>query len=184
MVNAGQTIFETALDPASLVRENSSFPYYAVQVRCRYERVAQRWLELRGLGTFLPIYEARRQWSDRAVDIQRPLFPGYVFCSFDATRRLPVLSAPGVVGIVAAGKRPLPVDARELQAVRALASAGRDVQPCAPVPGEKVRIAAGPLKGIEGALLQLRGKNRLVVSISILNRSISAIVDGSDAVLV
>lgn len=95
---------------------------------------------------------------------------------------MPVLSTPGVVGIVAAGKQPLPVDPCELEAVRAMIVRGIDVQPCFATPGQKVRIATGPLKGMEGSLLQVRGKNRLVVRISILNRSISAIIDGSEAV--
>jgi len=116
------------------------------------------------------------------MEIDTPLFPGYVFCSMDLENRMPVLSTPGVVGIVAAGKQPLAVDPKELDAVRAMLLRGIDVQPCSAAPGQKVKIGAGPLKGIEGSLLQVRGKNRLVVRISILNRSISAIIEGSEMV--
>jgi transcription antitermination factor NusG len=157
-------------------------PQYALQVRYRYERQVEQSLRVRGFAPFLPVFKSRRRWSDRITEIETPLFPGYVFCSMDLGNRMPVLSTPGVVGIVAAGKQPLPVDPYELEAVRAMIVRGIDVQPCFATPGQKVRIGTGPLKGIEGSLLQVRGKNRLVVRISILNRSISAIIDGSEAV--
>lgn len=157
-------------------------PQYALQVRYRYERQVEQSLRVRGFVPFLPVFKVRRRWSDRTMEIETPLFPGYVFCSMDLGNRMPVLSTPGVVGIVAAGKQPLPVDPHELEAVRAMIVRGIDVQPCFATPGQKVRIGTGPLKGIEGFLLQARGKNRLVVRISILNRSISVIIDGSEAV--
>ena len=157
-------------------------PQYALQVRYRYERQVEQSLRVRGFAPFLPLFKSRRRWSDRTMEIETPLFPGYVFCSMDLGNRMPVLSTPGVVGIVAARKQPLPVDPYELEAVRAMIVRGIDVQPCFATPGQKVRIGTGPLKGIEGCLVQLRGKNRLVVRISILNRSISAIIDGSEAV--
>lgn len=155
-------------------------PHYAIQVRYQYERVVEESLKLRGLSPFLPLFKQRRKWSDRVMEVDTPLFPGYIFCPFDLKNRVPVLSSPGVVGIVGAGKRPLAVDCAELAAVRAMTLRGIDVQPCSAVPGQKIRIGSGPLKGLEGALLEVRGKHRLVVRISILNRSISAIIDGSE----
>lgn len=157
-------------------------PHYAIQVRYRYERVVERMLQLRGLSPFVPVYKKRQKWSDRIVEIEIPLFPGYVFCPLNLANRLPVLSAPGVISIVGAGKQPLPIDPSELEAVRAMVLRGTDVQPCRVSLGQRVRIASGPLKGIEGTLVQMRGKDRLVVSISLLNRSISATIDGAEAI--
>jgi transcription antitermination factor NusG len=170
-------------EPGNLSMQTySDLPHYALQVRYRYERNVEQSLRVRGFVPFLPLYKNRRRWSDRIMEIETPLFPGYVFCSMDLGNRLPVLSTPGVVGIVAAGKQPLPVNPDELESVRAMVLRGIDVQPCSAALGQKIRIGAGPLKGIEGSLLQVRGKNRFVVRISILNRSISAVVEGSEAV--
>jgi len=155
--------------------------WYAIQARCRHERSVERWLRARGYDPFVPLYKDRRKWSDRTAEIETPLFPGYVFCSFDVKARLPILSTPGVLGIVGIGKQPLSVDPRELDAIRAMLASGIDVQPCRMSPGQRVRIESGPLTGIEGVLLDVRGKNRLVVSISLLERSVSAIVDGHQA---
>jgi transcription antitermination factor NusG len=175
--------FSLVADKAGVlpVGKDAERPHYALQVRYRYEKQVEQSLRLRGFCPFLPLYKSRRRWSDRITEIDTPLFPGYVFCSLDLGNRMPVLSTPGVVGIVAAGRQPLAVDPHEIEAVRAMIVRGIDVQPCSATPGQKVRIGTGPLKGIEGFLLQVRGKNRLVVRISILNRSISAIIDGSEA---
>jgi transcription antitermination factor NusG len=154
--------------------------HYAIQVRYQYERIVEESLKIRGFSPFLPMFKRRRRWSDRVMETETPLFPGYIFCAFDLKNRLPVLSSPGVVGIVGAGKRPVPVDSNELAAVRAMTLRGIDVQPCSALPGQRIRIGSGPLEGLEGALLEIRGKHRLVVRISILNRSISAIIDGSE----
>jgi hypothetical protein len=41
-----------------------------------------------------------RKRSDRTKKLDLPLFPGYVFCCFDANKRLPILTTPGVVKVV------------------------------------------------------------------------------------
>jgi transcription antitermination factor NusG len=161
-----------------------AFPHYAIQVRHQCERMVEQTLSHRGFVPFLPLFKDRRRWSDRIMELETPLFPGYIFCSFDLKNRLPVLSSPGVLGIIGAGKHPLPIDAHELEAVRAMAQRGRDVQPCAGEPGQTIRVGSGPLHGVEGTLVEVRGKRRLVVRISILDRSISAIVDASEVELI
>ena len=45
--------------------------------------------------------------------------------------------------------------------------------------GEKVRIEIGPLAGVEGILVALKGSNRLVVSVSLLQRSVSVEINES-----
>ena len=52
---------------------------------------------------------ARRQWRDRVATVGTPLFPGYVFCRFIATNRLPILTTPGVFSVVSVAKAPAPI---------------------------------------------------------------------------
>jgi len=136
---------------------------------------------LRGLDSFLPLYKSRRRRSDHLVEVETPLFPGRVFCSLGLRNRLPVLTAPVILGMIGAGKQPSAVDPPELAVIGGVALLGRDAQPFhTPGPRQNVNIEAGPLRGIEGGLLQVPEKNRPVVSISLLNRSISAIVEESE----
>src|SRR6266487_1096561 len=91
------------VDSEASVAPNCEFPHYAIEVRHRHERTVERWLRLQGLSPFLPALKNARQWSDRVVEIEIPLFPRYVFCPIDLKNRLPILTAPGVLGIVGAG---------------------------------------------------------------------------------
>ena len=153
--------------------------WYAVRVRSQHEDMVARHLRVRGLEAFLPLYRENRRWSDRFKEVELPLFPGYVFCQFDATCRLPVLTVPGVVHIVGAGKIPLPIDETEIEAIQAAVKSGFPAQPCSFLRmGERVKIEHGPLCGIEGILTGFRGQQRLVLSINLLQRSITVELDG------
>ena len=152
--------------------------WYALNVRERLEVGISRNLEAKGYESFLPSYMSRRMWSDRTKLLEVSLFPGYVFCRFDFSDRLPVLSVPGVKSVVGIGKLATPVEERELEAVRAVVKSGLA---CGPWPflsaGQLVRLERGPLRDVEGIILEVKGTYRLVVSISLLMRSVSVEVD-------
>ncbi|MGD1070157.1 MAG: UpxY family transcription antiterminator [Bryobacteraceae bacterium] len=153
-------------------------PWYGIRTRSNRERIAATVLKDRGFEPFLPVYRVRRRWSDRVVTTELPLFPGYVFCRFDHQLRLPVISAPGVVSIVAFGDRPAVLPDEEIEAVRAIVDSGAAAEP-APFlrEGQRIRIVHGPLKSLEGTLVHKRSAWRLVVSVEMLQRSVSVEVD-------
>ena len=154
--------------------QENGLRWYAVHVRNRHEDVVARHLRVRGLEAFLPLYRERHRWSDRFQEVDLPLFPGYVFCQFNPLKRLPILTVPGVVQIVGAGKNLLPIDESEIAAIRAAVKSGLPTRPSPFLEiGQKVRIEHGPLCGIEGIILGFRGRQRLVLSISLLQRSVA-----------
>lgn len=159
--------------------ENHGEQWYAVRVRSRHESVVQMHLRARGLEPFLPSYRQQHRWSDRLKAVDLPLFPGYVFCRFDLQNRLPVLSVPGVVHVVGAGKIPIPIDNSEIAAIQVAVRSGlhREPWPYLAI-GNKVRIECGPLQGVEGILEGFKGQRRIILSITLLQRSVSVQVEG------
>lgn len=154
------------------------FPWFALRVRSNYERVAAIHLRDRGFEEFSPMYKTERQWSDRKKKIDLPLFPGYVFCRLDPEDRLPVLTIPGTVGLVGFGNGPSAVPDQEIQFVRKMVGSGLLVAPWPFLEvGQKVILERGPLTGVEGILQEIKKTFRLVVSIPMLQRSVSAEVD-------
>src|SRR5262249_46751361 len=155
--------------------------WYALYVRTRFEKVVARNLRGKGYEEFLPVYRRASQWSDRIKQIELPLFPGYVFCKLNPLDRLPILTIPGVNGIVGFGKHFIPIEEGELNAIRAVLKAGTY---CEPWPflrvGERVRVEYGALAGIEGIVLMFKNTCRLVISVNILQRSV-AVEIGRDA---
>jgi transcription antitermination factor NusG len=159
-------------------------PWFALQVRMRHEAGVADHLQGKGYEWFLPLYKTRRRWSDRVKQIDSPLFPGYLFCRFNPHDRLPILKTPGVTQIVGYNHVPVPVDEQEIEAIRRLVASGVPNFPCAYLEiGSKVRIEAGALRGLEGILMDIKGKRRLVLSITLLQRSVAVEID-SDAVSV
>jgi transcription antitermination factor NusG len=155
-------------------------PWFAIQARSRYENVVAAFLSGKGYEWFLPTYWCRRRWSDRIKKVELPLFPGYLFCRFNPQDRLPILQTPGLVSIVGIGKNPVPVEEVEIQAVRMLVTAGLSHQPWPFVRvGQRVRIEHGALCGLEGILQSFRGCHRIVVSVSLLQRSVAAEIDAA-----
>ncbi len=153
-------------------------PWFAVRVRSNYERTSGVHLEERGYEKFMPSYKIERRWSDRKKKIEQFLFPGYVFCRLNPEDRLPVLSAPGVVGLVGCGRIPTPIPDQEIERIRRMVQSGLLVTPWPYLElGQRVLIEQGPLAGVEGILEEVKGKCRLVVSINLLHRSVSAEVD-------
>ncbi len=136
-------------------------------------------LESKGYEIFLPLYACRRLWSDRVKTLQMPLFPGYVFCRFnqyDSTT--PVVTTPGIIRIISFGLTPAPIEEREIEAVRTIVKSGVAAQPWAHMPsGTPVRITSGALKDVEGILVSNKSQEQLVVSISLLQRSIAVQID-------
>ena len=162
------------------IREPQVLPWYALRVRSRSEQSAGAYLRNQGLEAFLPTYEDTRRWSDRLRRVELPLFPGYLFCRFDPLDRLPVLKAPGVIQVVGVAKRPVPVDDAEIAAVRMIVRSGLPRQPWPYLQvGQRVRIESGALSGLEGVLLSLKGEHRVVVSVTLLQRSVSLEIDVS-----
>ena len=152
--------------------------WYALRVRSNHEKTASLFLSSRGYEEFLPLYRTRRRWSDRTKVVELPLFAGYVFCRFDASHRLPILKTPGVVSVVSFGRKLVPVDDREIQSLRAVVSSGRSVQPWPYLRiGQRVRLVGGAMHDVEGILIELKKGLRVVLSISLLQRSVAVEVD-------
>ena len=156
------------------------YPWFALRVRSNFERVAGIHLRDRGVEEFSPTYKTERQWSDRKKQVERFLFPGYVFCRVNPDDRLPVLTIPGAVSLVGFGKGPSAIPEGEIDAVRRMVGSGLLVAPWPFLAaGQRVLIERGPLTGVEGILQEIKKVFRLVVSIHLLQRSVSVEVERS-----
>ena len=161
--------------------DRSPGAWFAVRVRSNFERVTAQSLDSRGIQCFLPMYKARRQWSDRVKVVDLPLFTGYVFCQLRDRRFLPVLETPGVVQVVGHGQEPVPVEEHEMAALHRIAGCGRETMPWPYLAaGQRVRLRTGALKDVEGILANAEGRDRVVVNIELLQRSVAVSVERLD----
>lgn len=157
-----------------------SLPWFAIQVRTKHEIGIADYLGAKGYEQFLPLYKRRKVWADRIKEVQAPLFPGYLFCRFDPHARLPILKTPGVVQIVGNSRSPIPVCESEIAALQILVASGLPNRPCPFLQtGDRVEIQAGPLRGLEGLLVAFKGNTHLVLSVTLLQRSVAVEIDSA-----
>jgi transcription antitermination factor NusG len=153
---------------------NSAFPqWFAILVKPRFEKAVASTLASKGYETLVPLYKKVHNYRHRSRNFELPLFPGYVCCHFDVRTRLPILMTPGVVGVVGTRTTPIPLSDSEVESLQRAIKAQVPVLPFPFVDeGRKVRINSGVLAGVEGIVLRSKPSLRLVLSISLLQRSV------------
>jgi transcription antitermination factor NusG len=154
--------------------EKTPLLWYAVYTRSRWEHRIADALRQKGLEVFLPTYGTAKPSSRGYIGAPPALFPGYLFCRLDITKRLSVITVNGVLSILGVGQNPEPVPDHELDSVRKLVESGMTLCPNAVLaPGQSILVEYGPLKGVTGTLIQTVRESLLLVSISMLNRSVA-----------
>jgi transcription antitermination factor NusG len=161
--------------------------WYAVHTIARHEkRVATQFREKQIL-TFLPLLQQVHRWSDRQSKVEVPLFSCYAFIRIVPTpeNRVKVLRTPGVLALVGNLGKGSSIPEQEIESLQ---TAMREMAPCIPHTfiniGKRVRILGGCLDGMEGILEQLGADQSLIVSVELLQRSVSIRVDGYDVELI
>ena len=157
--------------------------WYACYTRARAEKQVAKTLQERGFESYLPLVSRERQWKDRKKVVPFPLFPSYVFGRFSLRDMHAILTTPGVSTIVRTqGGQPSVIPAEELDNVRrfaeALARTGLEPE-TRPLlaEGQRVRINEGPFAGIEGVVVENRGRKRVLVGIAAIGQGLEIDID-------
>jgi transcription antitermination factor NusG len=152
--------------------------WFALRVKPRFEKSVATITRHKGYEEFLPLYQCRRRWSDRFQSVELPLFPGYIFCQLNPEFRLPLLMIPGALHFIGIGRIPAPIDDEEIAVLQAAMRSGLWAEPWPFLDvGQRVRLAEGPLAGLEGLLIQVRKKHRIIVSVTLLKRSVAVEIE-------
>ena len=158
----------------------SKLSWYALQVRSRKEGYIASQIQGQGFECLLPTYKSIRKWSDRVKELEQPLFPGYLFCRFDLQNRRAVVTTPGVLQIVGFGRTATAVAEEEIRALQLAVSSETPKQPWPYLEvGQRVQVVYGNLTGLEGILVNVKGNHRVVLSVTLLQRSVALEVETS-----
>ena len=161
--------------------------WYALWAHSHFEQLVYQQLVAKGFQMFFPTIEV---WSMRGgirTLTRVPMFSSYLFLrhTMDHASYVEARKVRGLVRILGEGWDRLTVipDA-EIHAIQQVVEAKL---PALRHPylreGQRVRIARGPLAGVEGILVQAKpGKGLLVLSIELFQRSIAVEVDCTLAV--
>src|SRR5438067_2290275 len=89
--------------------------WIVAQVRSGIERRVSEAMQLRGYTQFLPTY--KRSALRQRTTLEKPLFPGYVFCQYILNHPAPILAIPGVIRLVGTGRKPTPIEDEEMETI-------------------------------------------------------------------
>jgi transcription termination/antitermination protein NusG len=155
--------------------------WYAVRTRSRHEKLVTRQLEMQGIQSFLPVISKINQWSDRRKEVQQPLFSGYAFVHVNqaSNDRVRVLQTQGVVNFVGVNGVGVPIPDHEIDNINTLLTSKMDYseRPFLYI-GQRVRISGGALDGLEGILTAENSDQSVVISVGLIQRSLSVRVAG------
>ncbi len=158
--------------------------WYAIYTRSKHEQKVNDRLGIKCIETFLPLIERWSRRKDRRKRIKIPLFPGYLFvrAEMNANTYLEIVKTDSVVRVLCNEDQPAPIPDEQVHAIQTLIKNGIAVTP---IPylreGMRVRVVNGPLMGMEGILLKTKpNKHRLVLSVDLLQESVSVDIDELD----
>src|SRR5882672_2269867 len=152
--------------------------WYAAYTSANHEKRVAEQLNLRSVEHFLPLYDSVRRWKDRRMNLQLPLFPGYVFVHLALRDRLRVLEARGVAKLVGFNGTPTALPQQEIEALRMSVGHGIRAKPHPYLKlGRRVRVKAGPLEGMQGILVRRKNGSRFVISLDLIMRSVAVEVE-------
>ena len=155
--------------------------WWAVYTKHQHEKTVAEVLTGKGFEVFLPLHETMRRWKDRQKVLSLPLFPCYVFVRGVLSRRLQVVTTPGIHMILSRGEQIQVVPEMEIESIRRAVQGSYRVEPHPFLKiGERVRVTRGSLEGVEGILIRKKNLFRLVLSVDMLAQSVGVEVSASD----
>jgi transcription antitermination factor NusG len=166
-----------------LLEQDRQPRWYAIYTSANHEKCVHEQLGRRGIESFLPLYASVRQWKDRKVRLQLPLFPNYLFARIALRDRLQVLRVPGVARFVGFHAGPCALQETEIESLRRVTRALPSFR-AEPYPyltaGRCVQVKTGPLAGIAGILVERRNGTRFVISVDLIMRSVAIELDAKE----
>jgi transcriptional antiterminator RfaH len=157
--------------------------WFAIQTLYKYEFRVLRDLTAKGFTGYLPLLRETRQWTDRKKTIETPAFGGYLFLRHDSSlqSRSLVLNTSGVFRMLPDNHKPSAIADIEIESLRRALDSNMPCIRCElPPVGSRVRVKSGVLAGVEGQIVRIQNKSRLVILVSSIAQGISVEVDGMD----
>ena len=157
--------------------------WYAIHTRSRHEKQVDLFLSERGVETFLPLVHTLSRRRDRKKYVDIPLFPGYLFVFTEKERLLfDVKYTRGVTRIIGTDlDAPTPIPDKQILDIKSIMETEVKLDPFPYLKkGRMVRVKSGPLKGLEGILVERKGHYKLVIQIDLLQKGAAAEVFISD----
>lgn len=142
-------------------------------VRVCHEKKTSERLTKMGIENFLPIQREVHQWSDRRKVVDRVILPMMIFVYVDRHEQKQVLTLSAISRymVLRGESTPAVIPDRQMSRFKFMLdysdeTISMNTSPLAP--GERIRVIKGPLTGLEGELVNVNGKSKVAVRLTML----------------
>jgi transcriptional antiterminator RfaH len=148
--------------------------WYPVYTHPRAEKKACQALENKGIETYLPIRRQLKLWSDRKKWVDEPFIKSYLFVHITEHDQTEVLMTKGIARFIYFGGKIASMPDRQVDDLKLLMASAVELEITEEnlLPGEKIIIKAGPLKGMKGEIISYRSQKQLALRLESLGCSI------------
>ena len=152
--------------------------WYALYTKPRHEKKVYSYLLEKDFIAFLPLVERVRQWKDRKMRIEVPLFSSYVFSDFNYRNRFEILQTQGVIKIIHFRGKPAVIPDWQIDSLKKMLESPATLRLERYVrPGEMAEVMTGPFKGLKGMVDKRKNEHRLILTIDGIMQSVSVEID-------
>lgn len=146
--------------------------WHVLHVHPRCEKKIGEVCRLQHFDHYLPLRSETKIYQRRKVTVEKPVFPGYIFASFDQDGRVEILKTNNVVRVLETGDEKRLLD--ELDQVRKALQVDPTLTACLGLStGTRVRITGGPFLGIEGVVRNLQGPVKVLLNVDLIGQAIA-----------
>ena len=147
--------------------------WYVAYVRLFHERKTAERLAAMGIESFVPVREEIHQWSQRKKKVMRVLIPQMIFIHATQKERMEALTLASISHyMVLRGEHtPAVIPDRQMRQFMFMVDYSTETIEMftSPLePGQSIKVIKGPLSGIEGELIEIDGKSKVVVRLDLL----------------
>ncbi len=147
--------------------------WYVAYVRLFHERKTAEKLAAMGIESFVPVREEIHQWSQRKKKVMRVLIPQMIFIHATPKERLEALTLASISHyMVLRGEHtPAVIPDRQMQQFMFMVDYSEETIEMynSPLqPGQSIKVIKGPLAGMEGELMEIEGKSKVIVRLDLL----------------
>jgi transcription antitermination factor NusG len=139
--------------------------WYAAYTKSRSEKKVLARLTEAGFEAYLPILRKRKQWSDRLKWVEEPLIKSYIFLRVNESQYYNAINTPGMVCYVCFEGKAASIPDKQIEMLKMLLQEGAEIEVSSQrfTPGQKIIVVSGTLLGMQGEMVEYRGKNKVLI---------------------
>lgn len=159
------------------------YKWYPVYTHPRAEKKAHIALVNKGIDAYLPLRRELKQWSDRKRWIDEPFIKSYLFVHISQQEQTEVLMTKGIARFIYFGGSVTSMPDKQIEDLKLLLASSVELEITEEnlLPGEKIRLKAGPLKGMVGEIVSYRSQKQLALRLE--NLGCSVIIHASTSLI-